>query len=163
MNIETGTSGASGLLHVEVKGLDVLMSSLKNANSDLYKAMRKGLREVAKDPVLSDAKSNASRIADDGTYESSLSVSSRANGSKWLLKSTDEAAPVKEYAHTGARTSYFYSRNGKTYYRKNVRVGVPKRANAPRVMVPAVNDNVDEIKSKIDLLLEAELEEVANG
>jgi hypothetical protein len=33
-------------------------------------------------------------------------------------------------------------------------VGVPRRANQPRVMVPAVNDSVDEVKSRIDAKLE---------
>ena len=42
-------------------------------------------------------------------------------------------------------------------------VGVPLRANPPRVMIPAVNDSIEEVKSRIDERLEEALRSIANG
>lgn len=124
-------------MSVRVEGLADLMRFLKDANKDLQKAMRRSLEEAVQ-PVLDDARANASRIADDGTMHSSLSLSGRANGSKWVLKSDDPAAGVKEFANPGA-----IGRHGQ-------RVGVPHRANKPRVMVSAVEKNTDKIIENVD-------------
>lgn len=149
----------NGSFGIEIRGLDDLMRFLKQADPALQKAMRKGLKEAVSDPVLTDARRRANAIADDGTFAASLSVTSRANGASWLLKSDDEAGPVKEYAHKGART-----RSSKGTPRADARlrmrsgVGVPLRANPPRAMVPAVNENVEEVKSRIDEALAKVLE-----
>lgn len=156
-------SGEFGNFAIQVDGLDRLMKFLKTANSELYKAARKGLRDAASNPVLSDAKRRANAIADDGTYAGSLTVSSRANGATWLLKSDDPAAPVKEFAHLGARTiSTKGTKLANARFRKRSGVGVPRRAYAPRAMVPAVNDNSEKVKSRIDAEL-AKIMERANG
>ena len=152
-------SGSHGSFQVSIDGLRTLMSFLKQANPELQQAMRKGLKEAVSDPVLPDARRRANAIADDGTFAASLSITSRANGSSWLLKSDDEAGPVKEFARKGART-----RSSKGTPRADARlrmrsgVGVPLRANPPRAMVPAVNENIDEIKSRIDEALAKVLE-----
>lgn len=139
---------------VKVEGLDSLMRWMKDANPKLHKAMRKGLKEASK-PVLEKARANASRIQDDGTFASSLSIASRANGAQYVLKSTDPNAGVKEFAKPGAV--------GRTYRWFGKHVGVPHRANKPRVMVPAVEDSADEVKDRIDECLARVLKEVENG
>ena len=120
-------------MSVRVSGLDDLLHWMRNSDHDMNTAMRAGLRRAAK-PVLEQARANASAIADDGTMRGSLSISSRRSGAEQVLKSTDEAAPVKEFAHEGAR---YRPKPGNRL--KNARkmgsfpVGVPHRANAPRV------------------------------
>ena len=152
-------SGSYGGFSVRIDGLRDLMSFLKESDPRLHKAMKRGLKEAASTPVLADARRRANAIADDGTFAGSLSVTSRANGSSWLLKSDDEAAPVKEFARKGART-----RSSKGTPRADARlrmrsgVGVPMRANPPRAMVPSVDENVEEIKSRIDEALAKALE-----
>lgn len=146
-------SGANYNYSVSIDGLDALMRFLKDADPQLRKALQQGLKEAA-NPVLARARANARRIADDGTYAGSLSIRSRANGNV-VLRSNDEAAGVKEFARRGA--TY---RPKPTDKRRNARkmrsfpVGVPKRANQPRVMVPAVNDSTEEVKTRIDAKLE---------
>lgn len=156
-------SGAYGNFAIRIDGLDRLMKFLSTANPDLQKAIKRGLKEAASHPILPDAQRRANAIADDGTFASSLSVSSRANGASWVLKSDDPAAPVKEFAHLGAKTiSSKGTKRANARLRKRSGVGVPRRAFAPRVMVPAVNENIDEVKSRIDRELEKVLER-ANG
>ena len=154
-------SGGNFTFRVSMDGLDALMRFLKDSDPHMRKALQDGLKDAAQ-PVLARARANAQRIADDGTYAGSLSIRAYANATV-VLRSGDVAAGVKEFAHEGARY-----RPKPTDRRRNARrmrsfpVGVPHRANPPRVMVPAVNDSVEEVKSRID----AKLEEVlgrANG
>lgn len=146
-------SGGNFNYSVSIEGLDSLMRFLKDADPELRKALQQGLKEAAQ-PVLTRARANAQRIADDGTYANSLSIRARANGNV-VLRSNDVAAGVKEFARLGA--TY---KPKPTDKRRNARkmasfpVGVPRRANPPRVMVPAVNDSVEEVKSRIDAKLE---------
>lgn len=154
-------SGANWNYMVSIPGLSSLMRFLKDSDPQMRKALQQGLKEAAQ-PVLAKARANAQRIADDGTYAGSLSIRSGSTGSVWL-RSNDVAAGVKEFAHRGA--TY---KPKSTDRRRNARrmsafpVGVPRRANQPRVMVPAVNDSVDEVKSRIDARLEEALGR-ANG
>ena len=146
-------SGGNFNYVISIDGLDTLMRFLKDSDPQMRKAIQQGLKEAAQ-PVLSKARANAQKIADDGTFAGSLSIRAYANGSI-RLRSNDEAAGVKEFAHQGAR----YKPKA-TDRRRNARkmrsfpVGVPHRANQPRVMVPAVNDSVDEVKNRIDAKLE---------
>ena len=146
-------SGGNFNYSVSIEGLNSLMRFLANSDPQLRKALQQGLKEAA-NPVLTRARANARKIADDGTYAGSLSIRSRANGNI-VLRSNDQAAGVKEFAHRGA--TY---KPKSTDKRRNARrmasfpVGVPRRANQPRVMVPAVNDSVDEVKRRIDAKLE---------
>lgn len=164
MNTETVYfhSGEFGNFAIRIDGLSTLMAFLKTADPELQKGIRDGLKEAVQ-PVLSRARGKASSIADDGTYAASLSVGSRANGSSWVLKSSDETAGVKEFARLGAKTV-----SAKGTPRANARllkhsgVGVPRRAHAPRAMVPAVNESVDDVKNRIDAHL-AKVLERANG
>lgn len=156
-------SGAYGNFAIRIDGLDRLMKFLKTANPELQKAAKRDLKEAVSNPILPDAKRRAGSIADDGTFAASLSVASRANGASWVLKSDDPAAPVKEFARIGAKTiSSKGTKRANARYRKRSGVGVPRRAFAPRAMVPAVNENVDEVKSRIDRELEKIMER-ANG
>lgn len=148
-------SGKFGNFAIRIDGLDRLMRFLKTANPELQRAMKRGLKEAVSNPILPDAQRRANAIADDGTYAASLSVSSRANGSTLVLKSTDEAAGVKEFAHIGAK--YIVKSGDKRANARKMGVfpaGVPRRAYAPRVMVPAVNENIDAVKARIDRELE---------
>lgn len=153
----------TGHYEVRVKGLEVLLRGLAQANPKLQKALKKALKEAAS-PVLDRARANARRISDDGTYESSLSIASRKNGAMYVLKTDDPAAPVKEFAHIGAKT---ISSKGTDLANKRLRmksgVGVPRRAYAPRVMVPAINDSAEEVKDRIDEAMAKVMEKVANG
>lgn len=149
---------------VEVKGLDELLNWLRHSNPKLEKAMRKGLKD-AMSPVLERARANARRIQDDATYADSLSVASRKSGAQYVLKSTDPNAPVKEFAREGAvmvrsRTNTERSRKMVAAHAK---VGVPHRANAPRVMVPAVQDSADEVRERIEESIEKVLKEAGRG
>lgn len=151
--------GRGAQSYIFIDGLEELITFLKSADPKLKRGVQKSLKE-AMSPVLTKARANASAIADDGTYSSSLSVSSRKGGMSYVLKSTDPAAGVKEFARHGA--TY---RPKSTDKRRNARkmrsfpVGVPRRANAPRVMVRAVEDSTDEILDRIDSALEQVLEE----
>lgn len=150
-------SGGNWNYFVQVQGLDTLMRFLKDSDPKMRKALQDGLKDAAQ-PVLTRARANARAIADDGTYANSLSLRS-GTGTKRavLLRSSDVAAPVKEFAHPGA--TYVPKPTDKRHNARKMKsfpVGVPHRANAPRVMVPAVNDSVGEVRSRI----EAKLEEV---
>ena len=158
MNTEVivSKSGANWNYTVQVDGLKDWMRFLKDADPKLRRALQKGLKEAAQ-PVLTRARANAQKIADDGTYANSLSIRARANGNV-VLASNDAAAGVKEFAHRGA--TYHPKPSDK---RRNARkmssfpVGVP-RGNPPRAMIPAVNDSVDEVKDRI----ERKIQEVLN-
>lgn len=155
-------SGEFGNFAIQIDGLSTLMAFLKTANPELQKGMRKGLKEAVQ-PVLVRARGKAAAFADDGTYAASLSVGSRANGATWVLKSSDEAAGVKEFAHIGAKTiSTKGTPRANARYRMHSGVGVPRRAHAPRAMVSAVNEETENVKSRIDACL-AQVLEGANG
>ena len=134
-------------------GLDSLLRFLKDSDPKLRAAIQAGLKEASQ-PVLTAARANARRIMDDGTYERSLSIRQTGKGAVKLV-STDPNAPVKEFANKGAvtRTSKGTAL-ADARLRKRSGVGVPLRANPPRVMVSAVNDNVELVKSRIDAHLE---------
>lgn len=145
---------------VQIEGLESLMRFLKDADPQLKKATQKGLKE-AMGPVLTRARANASSIAANGTFSASLSIASRKNGSSYVLKSTDPAAGVKEFARPGATyrpKPYDKRRNARGM--RSFPVGVPRRANAPRVMVRAVDDSTDEILERIDSALAAVFDSV---
>ena len=149
---------------VEIRGLDNLLNWLRHANPKLEKAMRKGLKE-SMSPVLERARANAKRIQDDATYAESLSIATRKRGVQYVLKSTDPNAPVKEFAREGAvmiksRTNTERSRK---MVAEHAKVGVPHRANAPRVMVPAVQDSADEVRERIAECMEKILKEAGRG
>lgn len=146
-------SGGNFNYFVQVQGLDTLMRFLKDANPRMRKAVQDGLKDAAQ-PVLTRARANAKKIADDGTYSNSLSLRSGTKRAV-LLRSNDVAAPVKEFARLGA--TYVPKPTDKRRNARKMRsfpVGVPRRANAPRVMVPAVNDSANEVRSRIEKKLE---------
>lgn len=157
------SSGAFGNFAVQVDGLSGLQAWFKEADPKMKRALTRTLKDVSQ-PVLRRARANAEKIADDGTMKSSLSIATRKSGAEIVLKSTDPAAGVKEFAHLGAR--YSVSPSDK---RANARkmgtfpVGVPRRTYAPRVMVPAVNDSTDEIESRVYDEIDRVLAEAANG
>ena len=149
---------------VEVKGLDELMNWLKHADPKLEKAMRKGLKEAV-EPVLEKARANAKRIQDDGTYAGSLAIASRKGGVQYVLKSTDPNAPVKEFAREGAVMvkSRAGTERSRMMVARHARVGVPHRAHQPRVMVPAVQESADEVRSRIEERMAEVLKEAERG
>lgn len=155
---------SEGKTTIKIEGLEVLIRGLKLTNPKLLKALKKSLKEACR-PVLRKARANAQAIADDGTYAESIALSSRKAGLKYVLKSTDPAAGVKEYAKLGAVTlrSRTNSELSRTRLRKHSGVGVPHRANAPRAMQPAIESEADEIVEAIDAAIEKTLQEVANG
>lgn len=159
---------------VEIKGLDSLIKRFGAADPKLKRALIQSIKESAQ-PVLKRARSNAERIADDGTYMSSLSIASRKGGTEYVLKSTDVAAGVKEFAKPGATRMVGKSSKSSTQRARRragmavaptirfVRVGVPRRANPPRVMVRAVVDSRGEIVENVTQAMAKALDEVANG
>ena len=150
-------SGANFQFSVHIDGLDSLMRFLSSADPKLCKAMQDGLKEAAQ-PVLAKAKAKASAIADDGTYASSMSLQARSSG-KVVLRASDPAAGVKEFAHPGARTiSSKGTPRANSRLRMHSGVGVPRRAGQPRAIIPAAEESVEEVRSRID----AKLEEVLN-
>lgn len=146
---------------VHVDGLDSLMKWLKDADPEMRKALQEGMRESAQ-PVLGAARANARSIADDGTFEKSLSVRAYASG-KVVLASTDPAARVKEFANLGAVTrSSKGTPLADARLRKRSGVGVPRRGNPPRVMYKALDAEVGAVASRIERRL-AEVLEDADG
>lgn len=146
---------------VEIKGLDNLLNWLKHADPKLEKAMRAGIKD-AMQPVLEKARANAKRIhgdpprdVDDVVFGESLGIASRKSGTQYVLKSTDPVAGVKEFARRGA-----VGRTGKW---RGKAVGVPHRANKPRVMVSAVEDSAEEVKRRVDERMAEVLKEVERG
>lgn len=141
-------------MSIQVKGLDDLLLWMRNSDKELNAAMRLGLKEAAQ-PVLQRARANASSIQDDGTMRSSLSIAARRSGAEIVLKSTDEAAGVKEFAHLGAMYAVkAYDKRANARKMGRYPVGVPHRANAPRVMIPAVEKSHDEVLNKLAQCLE---------
>jgi len=153
-------------LGVTIEGLDDLMAWLKESDPKMKRALTRALKDAAK-PVLSKARANGRAIQDDGTYAESLTIGSRKSGTQYVLKSTDPAAGVKEFAKPGAvrlsRSSTQRARQRAGLSTGGVRVGVPHRANPPRVMVAAVEDSTQEIIEGIDAALADVIAEVANG
>lgn len=143
---------------IHVDGLSALLRFLDHADADLEQALKDGLRDAAQ-PVLSRARANARSIQDDGTFANSLSIASTKKGARWVLRSRDRQAGVKEFARPGAVT-----RTSKgtpladARLAKRSGVGVPLRANAPRAMVPAVNDSAPEVAYRVQMALERVLE-----
>lgn len=141
-------------MSIQVKGLDDLLHWMRNSDRELNAAMRLGLKEAAQ-PVLRRARANASAIQDDGTMRGSLSIAARRSGAEIVLKSTDEAAGVKEFAHLGATYAVkAYDKRANARKMGRYPVGVPHRANAPRVMIPAVEKSRDEVLNKLAQCLE---------
>lgn len=143
---------------INVHGLDDLLRFLKKSDPELRKAIRAGLKDAAQ-PILTRARANAMKIADDGTYADSLSISITQTGAV-KLRSTDVAAPVKEFAKPGA--TYVPKPTDKRINARKMStfpVGVPKRANKPRVMIPAIEDSTKEVVDRIN----ARLEQVLRG
>ena len=168
---------------IEIEGLDSLMNRLHVMNPKLEKALKKGLKEAA-GPVLDSAKDKARHIAYRGrklkdkdkiSYMDSLSLAPRNSGLVYVLKSTDPAAGVKEYAHEGATRLVGPSSRSSTQKKRKrmglplgpglreVKVGVPHRANPPRVMIPAVEGSADEARERIEAHVAKIIEEAANG
>lgn len=159
---------------VKVEGLDSLLKWMKESDPKMQRALKKGLKE-SMDPVLQKARANGRYIQDDGTYAESLSIASRSGGAQYILKSTDVAAGVKEFAKPGAtrlvgkgsrsstQRARKYAGQGLGPGLRAVRVGVPHRANKPRVMIPAVEDSAKEVEDRVDKCLAEVLKEVENG
>ena len=159
---------------LKIEGLDSLNRWLKEADPKLKRALQKGLKD-AMSPVLNQARANARYIQDDGTYAESLSIASRSSGSQYVLKSTDVAAGVKEFAKPGAmrlvgkssrsstQRARFRAGLGLAPGLRAVRVGVPHRANPPRVMVKAVESSTQNIMDRIDSRIDELLKEVERG
>lgn len=165
---------------VQIEGLDSLLKWAKEADPRMHKALRRALKESMA-PVLREARANGRYIQDDGTYADSLSIGSRASGAQYVLKTTDPAAGVKEYAKPGAmrlvgkssrsstqrarlRAGLSLSpRGGIAAGLRAVRVGVPHRAHPPRVMIPAVETETEGIKSRVEARLDEVLKEAENN
>lgn len=151
-------------LGITIEGLDSLMAWLKESDPKMKRALTRALKEAA-NPVLQKARANGRAIQDDGTYAMSLAIGSRKSGTQYVLKSDDPAAGVKEFAKPGAvrlarsSTQRARQRAGMATGRQ-VRVGVPHRANPPRVMVAAVDDSRDEVIEGIDKALADVISEV---
>lgn len=155
-------SGEFGSFAVHIEGLSSLMRFLGKSDPEMRKAIQQGLKEAAS-PILRKARANAQKIADDGTYASSLSIKSYATGTV-KLASNDVAAGVKEFARRGA--TYAPKPSDKRINARKMKsfpVGVPRRANPPRVMIPAVDDSIGEVKTRIEENLERVLAGAQNG
>ena len=152
-------SGSFGNYSVQIKGLKSILSWLKTADPKLEKAMKKSLKESGT-PVLQKARANASSVS--GGFASSLSLGTKSGKDTFqvLLKSSDPIAGVREFAGPGARTITSKGTPlADARLRKHSGVGVPFRANAPRAMVPAVNDSADEVQKRMEAAIEAVLRE----
>lgn len=158
-SIITTRAGSAGYGYtITIDGLDSLMKFLKEADPQLRKAINQGIKEAAS-PILQDAKKNAWKIADDGTFANSLTMRSRANGGV-NLRSNDIAAGVKEFARPGAMRLVGKSARSSTQRARlragmplgkgtrAVRVGVPK-GYPPRVMYKSINENVSAVENRI--------------
>lgn len=147
---------------IHVEGLAETLKFLRRVDPELEKAIFNALKDSA-NPVLSRAKSNASKIADDGTFRDSLSIAAKRAGIKIQLKSNDPAAGVKEYARRGAVTIKSKGTAlANARLAKKSGVGVPA-GNPPRVMIPAVEESIEEVKARIDAAIERIFKGGLNG
>lgn len=163
MNVEiVGTTKGNGFHQtVHVDGLDSLMKWLKLSDREMRDALQKGLKESAQ-PVLTAARANARTIADDGTFEKSLSIRAYASGAL-KLASTDPAARVKEFANLGAKYRSAQTPLARERLQRGAGVGVPLRGNPPRVMYRALDAEIGAVAQRIEEKLAEVLEGANNG
>lgn len=156
-------SGPYGNFVVQMEGLDVLMRALAQSDKAAQQGIKSGLERAGR-PVLSQARANARRIADDGTFAARMSIRFRANASRMVLYNSDPAAGVKEFARRGAKTiTSKGSPRADARLRMRSGVGVPRRADAPRAMIPAVNDNIETTRALIDTEVARAFEAIFHG
>ena len=156
-------SGPSGSFVVSLDGFRELSRFFATSDPKMRTAMREGLRDSGQ-PVLQRARANALSLGGKGKFAASLGVRAYSNGTLNLVSAGDDAAPVKEYAHLGART---ITSQGTPLANARLRlhsgVGVPRARTQPRVMIPAANDSVDEVCDHITRRLEEVLGGATNG
>lgn len=156
-------SGPYGNFVVQMEGLDVLMRAFAQSDKAAQQGIKSGLERAGR-PVLSQARANARRIADDGTFAAKMSIRFRANASRMVLYNNDPAAGVKEFAKRGARTiTSKGTPRADARLRMRSGVGVPRRAGAPRAMIPAVNSNVETTSALIDAEVSRAFEAIFHG
>lgn len=156
-------SGPYGNFVVQMEGLDVLMRALAQSDEAAQQGIKSGLERAGR-PVLAQARANARRIADDGTFAARMSIRFRANASRMVLYNSDPAAAVKEFAKRGAKTiTSKGSPRADARLRMRSGVGVPLRADAPRAMIPAVNANVETTRALLDAEVSRAFEAIFHG
>lgn len=147
----SGGGNVSFAVHVE--GLRDIIKVLDKGDAESTKEVY-GAIGRAGSRVVASARANAQSIADDGTFASGMKIKKRVNG--FVLSNTTEAAAVKEFASRGARTiSSKGTPLANARLKKKSGVGVPRRANKPRAMVPAVNDNIKYTEDMVTQALSA--------
>lgn len=121
---------------IRVQNLDETIAALKEVNASMADELKRAIKELAK-PTLSKAKGYASGLGarPTGSYASSLSLKSYANGVKFV--SGDPGAGVIEFANPGAVILA-----GK---RAGRRAGVPAGSAPPRALLRAILDDEDAI------------------
>lgn len=138
-------------LDISVTGLTETIRALRSVNRELATEIKRGLRQDAQ-PILREAKSNASGIARTGAYASSLAMRTIADGVR--IQSDDPGAGTIEFAHQGA--VYL---SGK---RRGLPVGVPQ-GSPPRALVRAVIDNEDAVVRSVETRIENTIRKHLNG
>ncbi len=152
-------SGRFGNFVVSLDGFRELSRFFATSDPKMRNALRAGLRDAGQ-PVLHRAKANALSLGGKGTFAESLGIRAYSSGTLNLVSAGDEAAPVKEFAHLGARTiSSKGTKLANARLRLHSGVGVPRARTQPRVMIPAVNDSVDVVRDRI----ERRIDEVLGG
>ncbi len=148
-------SEKNGLFQVQIEGLKETIENLRTVNAKGANIVEKAIQDSGSS-VLSTARSKASVIALTGAFGSSLSIKKTKSGI--FLRSNDEAAGVIEFAKHGAKTRTSKGTpRADARLRKHSGVGVPRRASNPRVLVPAVNENVLRIQDAVATALERAL------
>lgn len=131
--------GRQGLsVDISVDGLDRAMRGLREVNRDLYREMRRGLKEDAR-PVLEDARSYASGLGGSGDYAGSLVIRAISNGVR--VQSDDPGAGTIEFANRGA--VYLSGR------RRGLPVGVPM-GSPPRALVRAAEEDEPLVRRAVE-------------
>lgn len=138
MPIDEGlpSQSAGALIKIDVKGAERLLKTMGESGAAIRREMRAEERRAA-DLIKVRAASHAGGFALTGRYAGSFRVSITQTGAR--IRSNDEAAGVKEFAHVGAVTRRAPIR----------RVGAP-RGNPPRALVRAR----DELEPQVITLVE---------
>lgn len=149
MNTETFITGSGDyyVSHINIEGLDDLLKWFAKVNPELEKAVKDGLKEAAQ-PILTAARANASAIRDDGTFAASMRLTATKRG-QVRLRSSDEAAGVKEFAKRGAVTLTSKGTPlASARLAKKSGVGVPS-GQPPRAMYKAINANIETVEERM--------------
>lgn len=137
------------MLDVRTINLEETIASLRRADAAGAKALKSGIREVAK-PTLAKMRGYAAGLGANptGAFSRSISLKTRANGVAFAT--SDPGGGVIEFAHIGAVIL--------TGERKGRRCPVPHGSEPPRAMLKAVLEDERDMVRGLNVLIDSMLD-----